>query len=109
MENSAIKAFRDLVENKWDEDDRAAFGMVAEILGGRTTNIELYCEGNFNVMITGIMEEISEIIVRSANNESEVQYVYDNLSNYLKSLCQKKWEAKNGNNAPFAELEGGVQ
>ena len=109
MENKVIKSFRDQVEKKYDRKDRAAFGMVAQMNGERTVHMELYCEGNFDVMTSAIMEEISELIVRNSQDIEEMRHVSMGVSRNLHRLCNEKWAAKTGEPMHFAVLDGGLQ
>lgn len=109
MESKVIENFRDQVENRWDGDDRAAFGMVAQMNGERTVHLELYCEGSFDVMTSAIMEEISELIVRNSQDIEEMRHVSMGVSRNLHRLCNEKWAAKAGESLHFAVLDGGLQ
>lgn len=109
MDNNVIKSFRDQVEGKYDAEDRAAFGMVAQMSGETTAHLELYCEGNFDVMTSGIMEEISELIVRNSQDIEEMRRVSMAISRNLHRLCNEKWAAKTGEPMHFAVLDGGLQ
>ena len=109
MNSKEIETFRSMVEDKWDGPDRAAFGMVAKMNGERTVHLELYCEGNFDVMTSGIMEEISELIVRNSRDIEEMRHVSMGVSKNLHRLCNEKWAAKTGEPMHFAVLDGGLQ
>lgn len=109
MNSKVIENFRDQVENRWNGYDRAAFGMVAQMNGEHTVDIELYCEGSFDVMTSAIMEEISELIVRNSHDIEEMRHVSMGVSRNLHRLCNEKWAAKTGEPLHFATLDGGLQ
>ena len=109
MKNKVIQSFRDQVEDRWSTGDRAAFGMVAQMCGKNTVSLELYCEGDFDVMTSAIMEEISEIIVQKSQDVEEMRHVSMGISRNLHRLCNEKWAARTGEPMHFVTLDGGLQ
>lgn len=109
METKAIKTFREQVEDRWNSDDRAAFAMVTQMKDETTAHMELYCEGNFDVMISAILEEIADLIVSNSEGIEEMRHVSMGISRDLHRLCNEKWATKTKKHLHFAVLDGGLQ
>lgn len=104
-----IKAFRTIAEGKWEGENKAAFAMVGKAIANNTVDSELYCEGDFDIMMSVIYDEISELIVRYSKNVEEMRHVSMGLNRLLTRLCYEKWAVKTGEDAPFVTLDGGLQ